>query len=273
MNPKLADQTNHSPASLPTNCGGSRARLTRRGALLLGLPSLATRLFAQPALQQPRGQSDHSRGLALAHGDRYTKSGRERLVIAGSATTPRGLVSVRLTYELPGKMRYEETNGRGNNLVINGGSGLALSRSAADDDDDDLLESLFYDSPDYFFSTARDGATSLRYLGSRFRTSSGALVDIYQSVLVAAARRDAPNRAKYYAFDSSNGLLVTVRSSSARGNVKTQVDTEWTEWRVVDGQRVPGRMRRLENGLPRLNVTMGAAVFSPALPDSSFTRA
>lgn len=80
--------------------------------------ALGERMWAQEAPGGRAAASDYlapsrvppeARGVLAALGDRLARPGKERLVLSGTLTDERGARAVQVTWELPGRLRIDET--------------------------------------------------------------------------------------------------------------------------------------------------------------------
>jgi hypothetical protein len=85
-------------------------------------------------------------------GDRLEKPGKERLIIEGTITRSNSpeAAPFRLFLELPGRMRLEEKGARSRVIGFDGKDGWA-GDDLLNDDDQKIIETLVFDSTDYFF--------------------------------------------------------------------------------------------------------------------------
>jgi len=217
------------------------------------------------------------RSLVEALGDRLDKTGRERVVLAGSLEDSSGSKAYVVTRELSGKFRLDEASGTSVNTIVFDGKGLTSSKGAPSAADNDRIESLIADSSEYFLYSVIRGRGS-RLLGRRFRLDdgkdskyTGPFYDIFELLTPAAGRADVAPRQKHYYFDSASGLLQKVRYLAKSGNGDLTVETAWTNWRKVDGQAAPSAVTRTENGKLVFTFRAASVAFSPALADSTFS--
>ena len=208
-------------------------------------------------------------------GDRISVEGKERMVLAGQVTDGQGQKAAgQIVYELPGMVRLDQAGADARVLRFDG---AGLSRDAGDlsTADRGLLEALAYDTPEAFLDAPRTGG-ALRFLGSGFRADDGTAenykgpwFDVYElSVTVRTADRPE-RRQKHFWFDSLTGLLQQVRYRAAGD---TAVETQFS-WLEVDGQQVPGRIDRTEDGKAVFSFQTSTVTFGPKVDDGAFSAA
>lgn len=203
----------------------------------------------------------------MAAGDRYSKPGNER--ITGAGTISRGepakvaATSVVVTWEFPGKIRFDEAGGPSSfNSSAPVQSGL-LSPSL-----NDLIETLVEDTFDGFLS-AHAGDSSTRVLGKGFRWQDhpGQFVDIVQITSKSNVKATAALTTKEYRFDSGTKLLLmaTYRSAS-----KAQVEVTFSNWQNIQGQLIPKTIVRTENGSIVFSLNLGVITVGAKSNDGKF---
>jgi hypothetical protein len=144
------------------------------------------------------------------------------------------------------------------------------------DGDLDLTESFGEDSAEWVLFNIQ-GEYALRALGERFRTDRGAnpnyqgpWLDIFEMIGIAKSRANNTVRQKHVVFDSQTKLLQYVRYQIVRGSAPVVVQTEWSGWRVVNGQAIPGRVARRENGAQVWSYSQTQTMVGPAQADGAF---
>ncbi len=220
-------------------------------------------------------------------GDRFTETGKERLALSGTITDADQTQSpVEVIYELPNKIRIQRLGARAAVLTFDGNS----SRSSAgelDESQEDILESLQADSLDGFFGALSNGA-AFRVVGRGFRPSQerfpdyrGPSYDIYQLIAPVKPRGNQEVRSKRFYFDSSAHVLLRVlykeealpSGRSPAGGSGKSIETVFSKWGFVEGQLVPGRVERLEDGEPVFTLDITATSFTARSDDGLFAPA
>lgn len=211
-----------------------------------------------------------------ALGNRLEKAGKERLTIAGelrsaAESQPREIAA---TLEYPGKLRLGIQNGQQNRLITFDEQEI---KGQAASDDLDLIESLSYDSAEHFFATRMKGS-AMRFLGSRFRTDDGSNPDYsgpYFEIYKIADRIETSRQeraAKLYYFNSDTLLLERVTYVINRNGAEINVETKLSDWRDEDGQKVPRRIERLENGKSVFVLNIRSTQFGRRADDGIFQQ-
>lgn len=212
-----------------------------------------------------------------AYGDRLVKPGRERVTWSGSLVR-KGAADKKftLTGELPDLIRIDiqDSPDAAKSVGFDGNSAWKAG-GALQKEDSDLIETLLYDTPERFFLMQSQGV-SLRKLGSNFRLDgkvgtpySGPTYDVYFGLETVKASATEKVQPKYYLVNYNTLLLERVQYEDASaGGVKVQTLIE--AWRTVDGNKVPGIIRRVENGVEVMRLTIGAASLGPAVADNAF---
>jgi hypothetical protein len=211
-------------------------------------------------------------GFLSAFGDRISKPGRERTVLTGTVTDKFGTGPAQLTWEAPGKIRFDRANQPGTPLTFSDQSGLTGTAQFSPADAD-MLESLLDDASENFFYQFIGGG-AFRLLGLRFRADngkaggySGPWFDVYTLSAPVKAQPAKTVRVKQYYFDSTTKLLAkTCYASSGR-----VVTTEFNKWSASGGQAVPGQIIRKEDGTAVFTFNIAGATFGPAQNDGIFT--
>lgn len=186
-------------------------------------------------------------------------------------------------YEHPGRLRFELTGAvtAGRRRVTVFDRDKVDKNEALDLATRDVIETLVHDSAEGFFTGQVRGAGT-RLLGKRYRTDDGTAedyaglyYDIYQAtseVKFGGSEHDRL-RLKLYHFNSDTLLLERVRYEVERDGAAIRVEVLFGDWREVEGQRVPHRIMRLENGAAVLTMTFTSTVVSPASGDGAFIGA
>jgi len=225
----------------------------------------------------PGGLMPSLRGALRAMGDRLQRPGKERLTLAGTLTLDGESSEFTLVSEFPGKLRLALAGGGrgGRAIVFDERDG---DRGAAEGRDADLLETLAFDTAEHFFEGQSRGLAT-RLLGTRFRDGDGggsgggeSFYDIYQVGESITIGRAARPRLKLYFVNSDTQLLARVRYEGGGGAETTRVEVAF-EWQQIDGQRVPKRVTRTEDGRAVLTLDVQTASVGPRVDDGAFAAA
>jgi len=245
----------HSPAGVDQN--SAKAEKTNRHA------------YVRRAQLSPR--------LALnlgALGNRLEQPGKERLILMGnlrlSGDAKREFAAF---LEFPDQLRMSFGGPKDRLLIFNGQQSLTAPTS----EDLDLIETLVYDSAEHFFAAQMQGHAT-RFLGARFRTDDGAnpdyngpYFDVYKiSDQIKASEQDRP--AKLYYFNSDTLLLERVMYVINRDGAEIKVETKLSDWRATDGQQVPRRIERCENGKSVFVLTLWSVAVAHRADDGMFVQ-
>lgn len=208
-------------------------------------------------------------------GNRLEHPGKERLTMegtlnlkGGSGDTPFTLVN-----EFPDRLRLVR---QGGGTVIFNGQRAAKAEGALDGAEEALLETLVNDTAEHFLQLQMSGS-SARFLGPRFRLDDGTdanyagpFYDIYQVADLVTVGSEPRGQTKLYYFNSETQVLERVRYQLARGGVTVNVETRLEGWQKVEGQQVPTRIARLENGQVVFQLAVTRAGLAPAAQDGTF---
>lgn len=218
----------------------------------------------------------HVSGLAPALGNRLVRPGKERMVITGVLRQGVGEFPLTLIWELPGKFRLEMRDPQPRTIVSDGQQ-HRVAGGAITDQDQQRMESLVGDTAESFLFQVR-GGVGTRLLGRRFRTDDGRrpnyqgpLFDIFVIGGPALVRTDRVPRQKMFYFDSRTGLLQSVRYMILKQGSQVVVQTQFSEWRLVDGQFVPGLIARREGTENVFSYRVMTAAFGPQVSDNTFS--
>jgi hypothetical protein len=211
----------------------------------------------------------------FALGNRLQKVGNERVTLIGRHTANGTTVPAQLTWEVPGKLRYDRNGPSSSSLVYDNVAGL-INASAVSVVDVDLLESLVTDAQESFLYGFLSGQPH-RFLGARFRADDGKTPnyqgpwsDIYEAMVRIDFAPGAPVRPKLYYFDSKSKLLTKTVYILQRGTSKVTVSTEYSGWSTKNGQTTPGQIVRKENGAAVFTFDVTTAAVGPTVHDGLF---
>ncbi len=258
-------------------------RQMRRSKADSRTPSLPTSQGQQPRQGRVEYVGGHLVWPSLresfrAMASRLEKPGTERIVITGTLSRLKSgnpnPVPVRVIFEQPNRLRLEEES----SVTVFDGASLTKSGSQPTEDNADEMETLLLDFPERLFIGLVVG-NPLRQLGSRFRTDdgsnrnySGPYFDVYEMgerLRMTSGPPDSANGEftnKRYYINSDTNLLERVVYE--RRNKKVEV--RLTDWRLVEKQRIPFSIIRLEDGTPALQLTMSTATLARRANDGLF---
>ena len=207
-------------------------------------------------------------------GNRLEVSGKERVTLAGTVTRAAGSAAIVVIWELPGKLRVEETISGVVRAIGFDGRQLWLSRGSVTAADQQLVETLLTDTAERFF-VAKTGGMAVRFLGERFRLDNGRtpgytgpFYDIYELADQMSIAGLSIER-KFYYFNSDTKLLDRVRYETGASSPRNRVVVLIT-WRAQNDQQVPARIARSDNGAPTFTLDLPSAVIAPRLDDGIF---
>jgi hypothetical protein len=242
---------------------------------------LSSQLVATPAQTdyvRPAQLWPELRAALVAAGDRTANPGKERLTVTGTLQHAND-VAMPLTMigEYPGHLRLAWQDGtRSHVIVFDEHTADTAAIARLDQFERALVETLSYDTTEHFFAGQMRGV-AIRSLGSRFRLDDGtadsyadSVYDVYQITEEVKLRGEVGQQAKLYYFNSDTLLLERVRYETERAGAPVRVEVLMSNWQMVQGQQVPMRIVRTENGQPVLTFTVTAATISPGVADGSF---
>jgi hypothetical protein len=211
-------------------------------------------------------------------GDRIEKPGKERLTITGTIKRAGDLeaLPMALTLEFPDRLRLTVQDGLQQRVVTFNGQAANSVGIAITSSEREFIETLVYDTTEHFFLGQTQG-TAMRCLGQRFRADDGTTpnytgpyYDLYEVSDQIKAAADGRQQIKDFYFNSDTLLLERVRYQIVRNGAPVEVETRLSNWQQAQGQQVPRRIVRLENGQPVLALTITALALSPRVDDGSF---
>jgi hypothetical protein len=214
------------------------------------------------------------RSLLIRFGNRFQKPGNERLTLTGTWTDSDGSAPATVVSEITGNIRIQ-LSGSNSKTILSAGSQTTTNAGKASGADQDIVDSLMADSPQTFFY-AWSKKAGIRYLGSRFRTDGGKdpahkgpWYNIYEVVAPTADGSGKTQRRLYY-IDTYTRQFGKTRYTLLRNGAPVEVQTVFSDWFQVNGQSVPRRIERFENGKSVFSFAIGSAATSPATADGIF---
>jgi hypothetical protein len=255
----------------PMNVRGSgAARRVVLWAAIAGLALLAGNADAQSRRERPP-QIRRAEWLSWLHpvldglGDRYERPGTERMVLSGVIRWGQASsdVPIQMTLVFPERLSIRVTSTPDVD-IDRGRAAVQLTEEQFR-----LADSLLGASADHFFA-ARHYRAAVRPIGQGFRFTSpgsplsGRNFDLYELTEVSALR-DQPRRVvRLFYFDSAGHRLALVWSTLDQNGTRVNVETEYGGWQLSQGQTVPGRITRRENGDEVFTITIQNAAFQSA---------
>lgn len=223
--------------------------------------------------------SPRLRSHLSALGNRLENPGRERLTITGALlpSVEGRSREVLAVFEFPDQLRLVIQDRLQARLITFDGERAKAMANRFEPGEPELVETLAYDSAEHFFATQLQGK-AMRFLGARFRSDdgsspdySGPYFDIYKIADQIKASGEE-RAAKLYYFNSDTLLLERVTYVINRDGSDVNVETKLSDWRVEDGQKVPRRIERLENGKSVFVVNLRTAQFGRRAEDGIFAQ-
>ena len=212
----------------------------------------------------------------IALGDRLQVPGKERLVLAGTLTQSGQTAPATITMELPASVRIDIASKPTRVLIFDGTKSSASDNrfSAADYD---LLESILEDAPERLLYSLT-GPSAMRIIAHRFPTNGGKLPgykgpweDVYEFFQKVQAAATPVVRQKHFYFDSVTRLGTRVKYAVKQSNGTTAlIETQRTDWHMVNGQQVPNVITRLQNGAVQLQFNSARQSFGGIAADGLF---
>lgn len=245
-------------------------------AILFCCAVAAGTLGQEPAKPSASRLTPTVRYMANANGARLIKPGKERIIQQGTVMRGAGSpASIQIVREFPGRIRIVE--GAASPIVVAGVGAEPAKGGGLSDAERDLVETILADSFEEFFRILTE-TSAYRFLGSRFRADdgrrpgyAGPFYDVYQVLARIAERGSVRVQPKRYYVNSDSLLLDKVRYSLERGG-RTEVEVRFEDYQKLDGEFIPQRVIRTENGRTVLTVAITSTAFSPKLTDGLFNR-
>ena len=213
-----------------------------------------------------------------ALGDRLEKPGRERLSVTGtlSRATDSQMEEVTAVFEFPDRLRLTRHKGNQTRVITFDGEQAKASEQPLDTVERDLLETLVYGSAEHFFSTQMQGQAT-RFLGSRFRIDDGLspdydgpYYDVYKVADQIKTSLEPREQLRLYYLNSETLLLERACYELSRNGSTVKVEEHIGGWTREQGQQVPRRIERFENGESVFVLTVRTVGLSARANDGSF---
>lgn len=204
----------------------------------------------------------------LASGTRLRTPGKERITAVGTVSRNQGEPSpIQVTWEVPLRIRMDE--GSKSVMFDRGNPAQAVLRN---EETADAIETLLEDSVEGFFANLREGTT--RFLDSGYRErGAGPGAPSYDIVEVWTRSRLRGSQAttvKWYWFDRRTKLVSRVVYRPGTVSDAELVEVFWSDWRDVQGEKIPFAIERKEGGRTTLSVRISSAVVTPQAADGRF---
>jgi len=215
-----------------------------------------------------------------AMGDRLEKPGTERLTLTGTLTRTndpqtQAIVAV---LEFPDRLRLTIQKGAENRVITFDREQAKAAANSLNTADEDVVETLVYDTAEHFFATQIQGMAT-RFLGSRFRMDDGSTgeyngpyYDVYQVTDRVKTSADETEQLKLYYFNSDALLLERVSYEITRNGSPVKVEERIGGWTIEQGQQIPRRIERFENGQSVFVLTVRTAGLSRRVDDGAFAN-
>lgn len=229
--------------------------------------------YVHPATLQPR-----LREALGVMGRRLQDGGKERLMLNGTLRVggQGSPVPVRVTRELGDKIYFERRGDARSSLSFNG-QRTAKTGDVSGISDESLLETLINDSTEHFFAGQAQGLPT-RFLGFRFRLDDGTdenytgpFYDVYQVEDQVRVGGELRQQVKLYHFNSDTRLLERVRYQITRGGVPVDVEVVLSDWQMVQGEKVPMQITRVEAGTTAFTLRVESLSIAPRADDGLFS--
>jgi len=262
--------------SRPLIVSGALFSLVALVALAPALPAQALRASDYLLPQQlPRAVQPYQQVL----GDRLRVPGRERVISLGTVTDARGTSPAVLSWELPGRLRFERSS-TGDRVIQAGAAGLATTaiQATLNEAEENLVDSLLHDRIETFLLNAAQGqsvrliAQNVRGLKDKSRDYAGPLYDVYDQVAKVDSRASSPQRLKRFFIDARTGQLHRVVYYVNRGGKLVQAETIFTQWTLIQGQAIPQTIERRHDGVNVFTYRSTATSFAAFALDNLFER-
>jgi hypothetical protein len=207
-----------------------------------------------------------------AIGDRLEKPGNERIRLIGSLVRSDEAQSrpVQITSEFSGRLRLEEQTSETARVLTFNEDGVGVTNGAPEQLDRAVIETLVYDSPEHFF-IGQMGAAATRFPDDgEAENYAGPFYDIYQTTEQVRIGLEAREQTKLYYFNSDTRLLERVLYTLSHDGSESSVEIQLSDWREIEGQKVPGRIIRLENNAPMLTFSLTPSSIGSRAEDGIF---
>jgi hypothetical protein len=215
-----------------------------------------------------------------ALGDRLENPGKERLTLTGTLTRSEGsqLEDVVAVLEFPERLRLTIQRGVRTQVITFDREQAGSKGNGRDAGEQALIETLVYGTAEHFFMTQKRGEAT-RLLGTRFRIDDGSTANYtgpyYDVYKVADQIRSATNQREQetlYYFNSDTLLLERVFYQINREGSTVKVEEITSNWGTEQGQQLPRRIERIENGKSVFVLTVRTASLSPRVNDGVFAN-
>jgi len=210
---------------------------------------------AQRILSSKTPAAVHKQAATL--GDKLHNPAKEKTTLTGQVVDSQGRSSAAKITLQPGFVRIEGIGSGGAPLSFDGRKPPRTNTR----EDEAILETFVMDTAEGMLDSLQDGAAASIQGLNVVEKATGRFYDIVEVVGPVRSSFDAPLRYKLYFFDSKTGLLA--RTQYSNGSQNSNVEVRFSDWRVVDGSSYPGRIERLENGIPSFSFFTNEVVEAP----------
>jgi len=199
------------------------------------------------------------------------------MILTGTWTDSTGSSSATLTTEIPNKVRLAITGAAAKTLLFDG-SQATVNGGPPAASDQDVLESLAADSVESFFY-AFGKTAGAKYLGGRYRTDdgktpgyTGPYYDIYGLLGAGVTKTPGGAQHKLFYFDSISSQFVKARYRVQKSGQTVEVQTVYSNWVASNGQSLPGRIERFENGTSVFSFVATGQQLAAGANDGTFSN-
>jgi hypothetical protein len=231
-----------SALSIPTALYSQVRRLPDRGGVAVSV------LPSKPPLVVQR--------QATTLGDKLRKPAKEKTTLTGTVIKGQGSPEKAKAVLQPGFARLEGFAAGG--VLAFDGERPPRSNTR---EDEALLETFTVDTAEGMFELLQKGAAASIQGLNVLEKETGRRYDIFEVVGPVRTNWELPIRYKLYFFDAQTGLLA--RTQYSNGPQTSNVEVRFSDWRVIDGSAYPGRIERLEYGVPSFTFSVDEVAAAP----------
>lgn len=219
---------------------------------------------------RPETMASHVQRYVRALGDRVSKPGKERATFVGNLNSDAVTTPITVITELPGKVRIDRGDKKKPTVFD---PDKNFSANGLDDLDHDLLEILGFDTGEKFLFSVQQ-ISMPRLLGYAFKrpgaSGFGSEADLFEAEHPIPTRGDKFSRVKQFMFDSNTGLLYRVAYEVSKGGTTARVVTEYGSYEAINGDPMPKRILRKENGRSTIDLTFSSIAIQGKVQDLLF---
>ena len=185
-----------------------------------------------------------------ALGNRVSAAGKEQTIYIGEVFHADGQrAPAQVVHQQPALVRLEGFS-PGRALTFDGERTAGIITKT----DEAAVEVFTADLPEGLFASLQNGA-ALRHLGNAFGPDPRGMPnysELRYDIFSTSGRRltggNSGLQSKLYYFDSETGLLQVTRYADESVPPRTQRETRFGSWRVIDGSAFPGRVEHHQDG-------------------------